>query len=124
MLTYGSAGHHPAYLVPADRQASRPVGSPALMIGAFPNMTYQTEQTEVPAESSLYLFSDGLFEIVTKDQQRWALTDLLPLLLGGAADAPDVAKVTEAERVYSAVREVAAPGPLDDDVSLVVVTFT
>ena len=72
----------------------------------------------------MYLFSDGLYEIVTKDQQRWALTDLLPLLLGGAADAPDVAKVTEAERVYNAVRAVAAPGPLDDDVSLVVVTFT
>jgi len=125
MLTYGSAGHHPAYLVAADRQTSRPVGSPALMIGAFPSMTYQTEQTQVPAGSSLYLFSDGLFEIVTKDQQQWELSDLLPLLLErGAADAPNVAKVTEAERVYNAVREVAAPGPLDDDVSLLVVTFT
>jgi serine phosphatase RsbU (regulator of sigma subunit) len=125
VLTYGSAGHHPAYLVPADRQASRPIGSPALMIGGFPDMTYQTEQTPVPAESSLYLFSDGLFEIVTKDQQRWELSDLLPLLLQpGSGGTPDVAKVSEAERVYNAVREVAAPGPLEDDVSLLVVTFT
>jgi len=125
VLTYGSAGHHPAYLVPADQQASRAVGSPALMIGAFPTLTYEVEHTPVPAGSSLYLFSDGLYEIVTKEQERWALSDLLPLLLErGAADAPNVAKVTEAERVYSAVREVAAPGPLDDDVSLVVVTFT
>jgi serine phosphatase RsbU (regulator of sigma subunit) len=125
VLTYGSAGHHPAYLVTTDRQASTPVGSPALMIGAFPKMTYQTEHTQVPAESSLYLFSDGLFEIVTKDQQRWELDDLLPLLLqprsAGTAGAP---KVSEAERVYNAVREVAAPGPLQDDVSLLVVTFT
>ena len=88
-------------------------------------MTYQTEQTPVPAESSLYLFSDGLFEIVTKDQQRWELSDLLPLLLQpGSAGTPDVAKVSEAERVYNAVREVAAAGPLEDDVSLLVVTFT
>ena len=59
------------------------------------------------------------------DPRSGVSLDLLPLLLErGAADAPDVAKVTEAERVYNAVREVAAPGPLDDDVSLVVVTFT
>ena len=81
VLTYGSAGHHPAYLVPPDRQTSRPVGSPALMIGAFPKMTYEVEHTPVPAGSSLYLFSDGLYEIVTKDQQRWELSDLLPLFL-------------------------------------------
>ncbi len=125
VLTYGSAGHHPAYLVPADRQESRPIGSPALMIGAFPSMTYQTEHTQVPAASSLYLFSDGLFEIVTKDQQQWELSDLLPLLLQPrSSGTPDVPKVSEAERVYNAVREVAAPGPLGDDVSLLVVTFT
>ena len=94
------------------------------MIGAFPTMTYQTEQTPVPAGSSLYLFSDGLFEIVTKDQQRWALSDLLPVLVQpGSGSTPNVTKVSEAERVYSAVREVAAPGPLEDDVSLLVVTF-
>jgi len=124
-LTYGSAGHHPAFLVPADRQEARPVGSPALMIGAFPNMTYQTEHLQVPPESSLYLFSDGLYEIVTKDQRQWELSDLLPLLQQrrspGTAEGP---KVSEAERVYNAVREVAAPGPLADDVSLLVVTFT
>jgi serine phosphatase RsbU (regulator of sigma subunit) len=125
VLTYGSAGHHPAYLVPADRQEARPIGSPALMIGAFPTMTYQAEQTLVPPQSSIYLFSDGLFEIVTKDQQRWALSDLLPLLVQpGSAGTPDVTKVSEAERVYNAVREVAADGPLEDDVSLLVVTFS
>jgi serine phosphatase RsbU (regulator of sigma subunit) len=124
VLTYGSAGHHPAYLVPADRQASRPIGSPALMIGAFPSMTYQTEQTAVPADSSLYLFSDGLFEIVTKDQHQWELSDLLPLLLQPESSGTADPKVSKAERVYNAVREVAAPGPLADDVSLLVVTFT
>jgi sigma-B regulation protein RsbU (phosphoserine phosphatase) len=94
------------------------------MIGAFPTMTYQTEQTPVPAGSSLYLFSDGLFEFVTKDQQQWALSDLLPLLVQpGSAGVAGPRKISEAERVYSAVREVAAPGPLGDDVSLLVVTF-
>jgi sigma-B regulation protein RsbU (phosphoserine phosphatase) len=90
------------------------------MIGAFPKMTCEVEHTPVPAGSSLYLFSDGLYEIVTKDQQRWELSDLLPLFLDQGSNG----KVPEAERVYNAVREVAAPGPLEDDVSLLVVTFT
>jgi sigma-B regulation protein RsbU (phosphoserine phosphatase) len=80
MLTYGSAGHHPAYLVrQIGSVASRRI--PGADDRGFPSMTYQTEQTQVPAGSSLYLFSDGLFEIVTKDQQQWELSDLLPLLL-------------------------------------------
>ena len=36
-LVYGSAGHHPAYLVPADRTAAHPLGTPALMIGVIPD---------------------------------------------------------------------------------------
>ena len=35
-LTFGSAGHHPAFLVAPDRQESQPLGAPALMIGAMP----------------------------------------------------------------------------------------
>jgi len=46
------------------------------------------------------------------------------LLQPRSSGTPDVPKVSEAERVYNAVREVAAPGPLGDDVSLLVVTFT
>ena len=117
-LTYGSAGHHPACLVPSDRDAAQPLGMPALMIGAVPGNSYQVQHATVPAGSHLYLFSDGVFEIVTKDQQRWALSDFLPLLL-----EPAIPGTPEAERLYQAVREAAGPGPLEDDFSLMVVTF-
>jgi serine phosphatase RsbU (regulator of sigma subunit) len=118
MLTYGSAGHHPAYLVPADRDAAQPLGVPALMIGAVPDSAYQNQRATVPGGGTVYLFSDGVFEIVTSDQQRWSLSDFLPLLVEPAvAGSPDV------ERLYQAVRRAAGPGPLDDDFSLMAVTF-
>jgi serine phosphatase RsbU (regulator of sigma subunit) len=66
----------------------------------------------------LYLFSDGVFEIVTKDQTRWALSDFLPLLLEAPANG-----MTEPARLFQSVRQAAAAGPLEDDFSLMTVTF-
>lgn len=117
-LSYSSAGHHPAFLVPSDRRESHPLGSPALMIGMMPDSQYEVHQTTVPPGSALYLFSDGVVEIETKDETQWSLSDFRPLLL----EAPHPG-TSEAERLYQAVRQAAKPGPFDDDFSLMVVTF-
>jgi len=117
-LICGAAGHHAAYLVPSDRAMTQPIGTSALMIGAMPDVIYEVQQTTIPAGSSLYLFSDGAFEIETKDDERWTMADFLPLLL-----QPSRPGVGEAERVYQLVRDAARPGPLDDDFSLMVVSF-
>ena len=117
-LKYASAGHHPAYLVPSDRQAAHPMAMAALMIGAFPGGRYEAREAGVPAGSTVYLFSDGVFEIVTAGQRRWELADFLPLLT-----APPVAGSSEAERLHRAVTEAAGTAQLEDDFSLLVVTF-
>jgi serine phosphatase RsbU (regulator of sigma subunit) len=118
-LTYGSAGHHPAYLVESPHtQTARPIGGPAMILGAMPGYEYEKHQTTVPAASALYLFSDGVFEIVTSEGGRWALADFLPRLL-----EPQLPDVPEAERLYRSVRQAARPGPLEDDFSLMVLTF-
>jgi serine phosphatase RsbU (regulator of sigma subunit) len=116
-LTYGSAGHHPAYLVPPDRGTANPLGMPALMIGVMPQ-TYEVQETTVPPGSRLYLFSDGVFEIVPTAQQRWALSDFLPFLT-----QPMLPATSEADRLHGIVSQAAGPGPLEDDFSLVVVAF-
>jgi serine phosphatase RsbU (regulator of sigma subunit) len=117
-LVCGSAGHHPAYLVPSDRTAAQPLGTPGLMVGVTLDTAYQVQRTTVPAGSALYLFSDGAFEIMTKDRRRWAQADFLPLLL-----EPVLPGTPDAERIYRTVRQVAGPGALDDDFSLMVLTF-
>ena len=117
-LVCGAAGHHAAYLVPSDRSAAQPIGTPNLMIGAMPDVDYEVERTTLPAGSVVYLFSDGAFEIETKDDERWTMADFLQLLL-----KPSTAGTSEAERVYRLVRQAARPGPLDDDFSLMVLSF-
>jgi serine phosphatase RsbU (regulator of sigma subunit) len=116
-LTYGSGGHHPAYLVDSAKSAATPLGEPALMIGAIPGMEYERQQVTVPPGSSLYLFSDGVFE-VEKARDQWSLADFVPLLT-----KPGKPGVSESDRLYDAVKEGTGPGPLDDDVSLLVLTF-
>jgi len=116
-LVCGSAGHHPAYLVPADRAAAQPLGESALMIGVMRDTTFPVQRTTIPRGSTLYLFSDGVFEIAT-DQKTWMLDDFLPLLL-----EPTVDGLSEPARLFQRVKQAAKAGPLDDDFSLMTVTF-
>jgi serine phosphatase RsbU (regulator of sigma subunit) len=117
-LDFASAGHHPAYLVPADRSQALPLRTRNGLIGATPGKTYVRDSVVVPSGASIYLFSDGVFEIVTKQGVQWALQGFLPLMQQPLEDG-----LTEPERLYRAVRGLARPGGLDDDFSLVVVTF-
>jgi sigma-B regulation protein RsbU (phosphoserine phosphatase) len=117
-LTFGSAGHGPAFLVPADKSDTVPLGVPALMIGLLPTQSYDVQHATVPEDSTLFLFSDGAYEIVTKTDERWELSNFLPLLKEAS-----VPGTPEPDRVYQAVKKAAALGPLEDDFSLVAVTF-
>jgi serine phosphatase RsbU (regulator of sigma subunit) len=70
----------------------------------------------VPSGASLYLFSDGVFEIVTNEGLEWRLSDFIPHLL-------QPREPSESQRLFRAVRKLARPGGLDDDFSLLVLTF-
>jgi serine phosphatase RsbU (regulator of sigma subunit) len=119
MLTHGSAGHHPAYIVNAMREPAQPVGGSDIIIGALPDQPYQLQTTLIPAGSSLYVFSDGVCEVETKSGEIRTLSDFVPLLA-----QPPLEGITEPERLYREISEIAAtPGELDDDFSLMVLTF-
>jgi hypothetical protein len=117
-LDYASAGHHPSYLLPTDRAEAIALRTPSSMIGAMPGKTWRSEGVDVPPGASLYVFSDGVFEIVTKEGRQWSLSDFLPLML-----QPAVEGLTESERLFQAVRGASKGRELDDDFSLVVITF-
>jgi hypothetical protein len=64
------------------------------------------------------VFSDGAYEIETKTKDRWELSNFSPLLI-----EPAVPGLAEPDRVYQLVKQAAAPGPLEDDFSLMTLTF-
>jgi len=117
-LSYCSSGQHPAYLVHAGTSAPQPLRTANPPVGVTPAHDYKADSTLVPADATLYLFSDGVFEIDTQSGQRWDLEDLLPTLLEVAV--PDLA---ETQRIYQSVQKVARRGPFDDDFSVLVTNF-
>jgi serine phosphatase RsbU (regulator of sigma subunit) len=117
-LDYASAGHHPAYLRVGDRDEVVPLRTRNGLIGAVPGKSYIADTVVVPPGGSIYLFSDGVFEIVTVDGVQWRLENFLPLI-----SKPPIPGLTECQRLFREVADIARPGGLDDDFSLVVLTF-
>ncbi len=117
-LEFASGGHHPAYLVPGDRSAAIAMRTRNSLVGAVPGKIYTSDSLVVPSGASIYLFSDGVFEIVTKDGVQWSLADFLPLI-----QQPPVEGVSESERLFRSVKGMVPSGEFDDDFSLVVLTF-
>jgi sigma-B regulation protein RsbU (phosphoserine phosphatase) len=117
-LSYSAAGHHPAYLMTPGESTVRPLGGKAMMIGAMSDLTYPVEASQIQAGSVLYLFSDGAFEIRSAAGRQWTLKDLVSLI--GSSAQPG----SESDRLLQAVRRSARPGPLEDDCSIVVTTFS
>jgi sigma-B regulation protein RsbU (phosphoserine phosphatase) len=116
-IRYASAGHHPGFLfAPGQRPEGLRTRGP--MIGAVPEQRYSRGETSVAPGSVLYLFSDGAFEVIAPDGRQLGLDDFL-MLLGG----PEAGTSGEPERIYKAVRSQSRPGPLDDDFSVLAVSF-
>lgn len=117
-LIYATAGHHPAFLIPPERDQAVALRTRCGLIGVDSGTRYVSATARVPPGAFLYLFSDGVFEFVTKDGIEWGLNDFIPYL----QRAP-VPGMTESQRLFKDVRALAQPGALDDDFSLLVIAF-
>lgn len=117
-LTFASAGHHPAYMVPADRQTAVPMGTRSPIIGAMPGRRYAAQSIAVPEAATVYLFSDGVFEIVSGSGVSWRLGDFLPVILADHQHG-----LAEPQRLYETMRVATRNDTFDDDFSLVVLTL-
>jgi hypothetical protein len=119
VLSYGCAGHHPAFVLAPGQDAPAPLGQRGPAIGMTPDWAWPSAEVPAPPGARLHLFSDGAFEIATPDGRQLTIQDFLPLLA-----APPAPGLEEPERLWRAVRGLARPGPLDDDVCLLTLDFT
>jgi serine phosphatase RsbU (regulator of sigma subunit) len=117
-MRFCAAGHHPSFLVSPGTADPVPLWLRGPTIGMLPQGNWGVGRTEVAPGSRLYVFSDGAFEIVEANGKQWVLDDLRAIM--GAQELPGV---SEAQRLYQAVRAATGPGPLEDDFSVLVVRF-
>jgi serine phosphatase RsbU (regulator of sigma subunit) len=115
-LSYASAGHPPALLRRRGEDGVRKLHSRNLPVGMVRDWTFRADETEIGADETLYLFSDGVYEIVDRHGREWALDDFLAVVM-----EPQVED--EAGRLQRSVYEAAGTQAFDDDFSVLVVRF-
>jgi serine phosphatase RsbU (regulator of sigma subunit) len=112
-LRFCAAGHHASYLVSQGLPEPAALWLRGPAIGMLPVGRWSAGTVQVPPGSRLYVFSDGAFEIVDTTGLEWGIEDLRRVIAGRP----------EARRLWETVRAAARPGPLEDDVSVLAVTF-
>ncbi|MFM7221168.1 MAG: PP2C family protein-serine/threonine phosphatase [Nodosilinea sp.] len=83
-LLYASAGHPPALLVSLDEEQglhTQQLYTPGVPVGMFPDSDYSWSQCQVPPQSRLYLFSDGVYEIWKSNQDYFGLEAFVDLII-------------------------------------------
>ncbi len=98
------------------RTQPMPLGTRNPSIGISADRDVAAARAPVTPGSSLFLFSDGVFEITDHAGREWDLSQILSLL-------PVMAGPGGPRRLYDKVRMTARPGPLEDDFSALAIRF-
>lgn len=121
-LVYASGGHPPGILLsgsPASHIQVKRLQTRGLPVGMFPNAPYLDECCEVTEPSTLYIFSDGIYEINQLDGSIWGLDPFVDLL----ADCRN-RSVSNLDQVLHALKSVNPKDYFDDDLSLLEINFS
>lgn len=119
-LVYASAGHPPAILLWQDPQgtlACANLKTPGLPIGTFEDAKYQDAFCQIPPDSSLYVFSDGIYEITQIDGTIWGLNQFIELL---KTQGKTTGKLNE---LLAKITPLNLKNFFDDDLSIIQVNF-
>ena len=120
-LTYSSAGHPPAILCDS---ASSPdcridlLKTPNSVVGALGESTYTKGECTVEEGNSLYIFSDGVYEVEKADGSMWRFKEFVEYLKSVESEKQSVL-----DRLYDYVKTIGKSDHLDDDFTILEVAF-
>ena len=120
-LTYSSAGHPPAILLCESSDSSIKVErlkTQGLPIGMFPEAVYLEQSCNVADSSTLYLFSDGIYEINQSDGNIWGLDSFVKLLADCRSNSTH-----NLDKVLNSIASINPQDDFDDDLSLLEINF-
>jgi len=120
ILTHASAGSPPAVLIVQGGGAVE-LKADGMVAGADPDAVYRKLEIQVPRESRLFLFSDGIYEFFTREGEILGLEAFIQLLERVASGIPH--EKTSIEELQKKLSALSAVDHFQDDVSLLEVRF-
>ncbi len=121
-LSYSSAGHPPSLLMNRRAKGAPDVQqllTPGMVLGGMSGTKYSTKTVKLELPCTLYVVSDGTFEIALPDGTIWPFNDYVRLLTDATGAGQPVLDILEKK-----VREIHGPGALDDDFSIMKIDFS
>jgi sigma-B regulation protein RsbU (phosphoserine phosphatase) len=122
-LDYCGGGHPPALLINGTSVAQSNLEileASGPMIGAVPDLEFQTASTTLDAFAKLYLYSDGVYEIERTDKSMWPFSEFIEFMRRGQHDAHSGFQL---DRLIAYDREIQGRDEFVDDCSVVELQF-
>ncbi len=116
-LIYSSAGHPPAILLSKNNDLQL-LKTPGMPIGMFPEVQYVNGFCKIEKNSTLYIFSDGAYEISLSDGQLMGLENFIQRVqrLYHVSSSP-------LENILNCLVDLNSKNTFDDDLSILQIGF-
>ena len=116
LLTYASGGHPPALLIQdttGNGSEIRELITSNLFLGAMEGIDFEYDEVEIKPGARLYVFSDGVYEIMNEKGPCWEFDDLKAYLEDSGAGGK-----TTMDDLLAHVRQISGSETLEDDFSV------
>ncbi len=116
-----AGGGHPAALLLGPGGSGRPtfLESEGPLIGAVEGLEFDSGEATVPPGSSLFVYSDGAFEVIRPDGSMWAFDDFVTTLT-----TPPHGPEDRLDALVAKIRSISARDDFNDDFSMVELAFS
>ena len=114
-LVYAGAGHPPAILISEVENGIiiEKLAAYNVPIGMLSDFEFDDQICDIPSKSSLYIFSDGIYELDLGDGKIWGLNALIDLI----SEHHQLNQV-HLNKLIDSIKEINSHRPFNDDVSL------
>lgn len=118
-LIYSNAGHPPAVLLSETPtlQVTK-LETPSIPIGMFPDTNYKDKFFQIPESSTLYIFSDGAYELHLADGSIWQIDDFIDLL-----KTEHILGDCDLDNILHQLSQINSKDSFDDDLSILQIRF-
>jgi phosphoserine phosphatase RsbU/P len=120
-LTYASAGHPPAILISGKSSKNTEIQllkTPGMPVGMFPETKYVDGYCQIDSGSTLYIFSDGAYEITKSDGTLWSLEAFIQILVSLQHTID-----RQLDQLLSYLIALNSKETFDDDLSILQINF-
>ncbi len=122
-IDYSGGGHPPALLWNGSSDGGAKLEileARGPMIGAIPDLEFETAGTTLEQFAKLCLYSDGVYEIERIDKTMWPFNDFIEFMKAGPHDADNDSKM---DRLIAHDRQIQGRDEFIDDCSIVELKF-